>query len=117
MVPRILLICLELLLLLKNWFDSGAGQLSVPLVSTDSAHGIIKSDIPTFHLVTAAMCFTIIVMAIYTVLVMMQLEIGVNCVELDVDVLGSISKYSSKLFVRQLLMAIRCHNRFLSSFQ
>ena len=45
------------------------------------------------------------------------LEIVVNGVKLEVDILGGISKDSSKLFVRQRLMTIRYQNRFLRSFQ
>ena len=87
------------------------------LVSTNGTHCIMESDTSTSHLVTAGMGFAIIVTAICPGLAMMQLEIGVNGVDLGVDVLGGISKDYSKLFIRQQLMPIQCHNRFLSFFQ
>ena len=77
----------------------------------------MEFDIPTSHLVTAAMGFTIIVIALCLVLARMLLDIGVNGVELRVDVLGGISNNSSKLVVRQRLITIWCQNRFLCSFQ
>ena len=86
-------------------------------MSTNGACGIIESYIPTSHLETAARGVAIIVTAICPVLVAMLLEIGVNCVELVVDVLGGICNDGSKLFVRQLLMTIWCQNSFLSCFQ
>ena len=95
---------------------TGAGQVSMPRVSTNLAHGIIKSDIPTSHLVTSTMGFALIVTTICTAQVMMLVEIEVNCVELGVHVLGTISNNCSKLFVRQRLVPIRCQNRSLSSF-
>ena len=117
MIPRISLIHWELVPLLKNWSDPGAGQVSVPFVFTNRAHGIIESYIHTSHLVTAAIGFAKLVVAIYPVLATMLAEIGVNCVELGVDVFGGISNDGSKLFVRQQIMTICCPNRFLSSLQ
>ena len=74
-------------------------------------------DITTAHLVTAAIGFAIIVTVIFPVLATMVLEIGVNGVELRVDIAGGISNHSTKLFVRQQLMTIWYWNRYLSSFQ
>ena len=95
-----MLIHLELLLLWKNWSNPGAGQVSVPRMSTDLADSIFESDVPTSHLVTAAMGFAIMVMTIWPVLAMMLLEIGVNGVEPEVDVLSGISNDSGNLFIR-----------------
>ena len=52
------------------------------------------------------MGLAIIVTAICPVLATMLLEIGMNCVEVGVDVLGGIANDSSKLLVRQQLMPI-----------
>ena len=71
----------------------------------------------TSHLVTAAMGFVIIVTLISPVLATMPLEIGMDAIKLGVDILGSISDDSSKLFARQRLMTIWYQNRLLSSFQ
>ena len=78
---------------------------------------MFKSPIPTSHLVTATMVFAIVVTTICPVLAMMLLEIGIDAVELGIDVLGGMSNNSSKLLVGQWLMTIHCQNRFLSSFQ
>ena len=87
------------------------------LVSTISVDGIIKSDIPTSYVVSAAVGFAVILIAIRLVLATMLLEIGVNGVELGINVLGRISNGSSKLIIRQQLMSIWCQNRFLYSLQ
>ena len=63
------------------------------------------------------MGFTIIVMTICAVLATMLLEIGVDHVELAVNVLGAISNERSKVLVSQRLMTIQCQNRFLCFFQ
>ena len=68
-------------------------------------------------MVTAAIAFAVIVKVSCPVLATMQLEIGVNGVELAVDIVGGISNNGSKLFVRQWLITIRCQNRFLSFLQ
>ena len=117
MIPRISLIGLELLLILKNWCDPGTGNVSVPRESTNVATGIIESNIPTSHLVTTAMGFVITVTAICPVLATMLIDINLNGVELGVDVLGSISNNSSKLFVISWHMTIRCYYRFHNSFE
>ena len=72
---------------------------------------------PTSHLATAAMGFAIIVTAICPVLATMPLDIGMECVELAVDILVGISNDSSNLHVRQQLIVIRYQNRFVSSSQ
>ena len=48
---------------------------------------------------------------------MMLLAFVPNGVELQVDILGGISKDSSRVFVSQQLMTIRSWNRLLSSLQ
>ena len=65
----------------------------------------------------ATVGFTTIVMAICPVLAIMVLEVGVNNVELGVDILGGISNDGSKLLIRQRLITIWYQNRFLSFFQ
>ena len=57
------------------------------------------------------------VTALCVVWAMILVEIGENGVELVVDDLGGISNDSSKLFIRQWLMTMRCQNSFLSSVQ
>ena len=104
------------MLLLKNLSNSGTGQVSVPLVSTDLADDILKSDICTLYLVAAAMGFAIVIIAICTVLATMLLEIGVDHIKLGVDILDGISNNGSKLLIRQRLMTMQCQNRFLYSF-
>ena len=47
----------------------------------------------------------------------MLLDIGVDGVDLGVDILGGISNDSSKLLVRERLITRRIQNRFHSSFQ
>ena len=78
---------------------------------------MIESDIPSSQLMTAAIGFAVIVTTICPVLATMLLDSAVNCVEPEVDVLGGISNDSSKPFVRQRLITIRCQNRFLGFFQ
>ena len=117
LILRISLICLQPLLLQKNWSDPEARQVSVPLMATDRADGDFESDVPTSHLGTATVDMAILVTAICPVLVMMLLEIGRDRVELGVHILGGIFNNSSTLLVWQRLLTIRCQNRFLSSFQ
>ena len=78
MILRISLIRLKLLLLRKNWSNSGAGEVSMPLMATDLVDGIFESDISTSHEVTAAIRLATIVTAICPVLATMLLEISVN---------------------------------------
>ena len=78
----------------------------MPLGSTVWADVIFKSDIPTSHLAATSMHFAIIVTAICPVLAMMLLGIGVESIQLKVDIFGGISKDIGKLLVRQQLMPI-----------
>ena len=110
------MILLQLLLLPKNWSHPGAGQVSIPLVSTNGADSILESDILTSYVMAASMRFTIVVMAICVALVMMLLKIGMNSIELVVDVFGSISNDKRQLLNIQQLMTIWYQNRFLYSF-
>ena len=112
-----MLIRLELVRLLQKWSDPEAREVSMPLVLTDCEIGIFESDILKSHLVATSMGFTMVVTAICPVLAMMLLEIGVNDVELVVDVLVGITNNSSKLLIGQRVLTIWCHNRFLGSFQ
>ena len=89
----------------------------MPLGFPNGADGIFECNIPTSYLVAAARGFAITDMAIYLVLATMLGEIGMDGVELVVDVLAGISNNSSKLLVRQRLMTIVCQNRFLCFFQ
>ena len=73
----------------------------MPFMSADCEVCIHKSHILTSHLVTPFMEFVIIVSTICTVLVIILLEIDVDCMELKVDFLSAISNNSNEVLVRQ----------------
>ena len=100
LIRRSLFILLELLHFLKKWSNTAAGQVSLPLVSTDSADHSFDSNIPTSHLVVTSIGFAIVVTAICHMLATILLEIGVDFVQLNVDILYSISNHSNKLLIR-----------------
>lgn len=70
----------------------------------------MKSDIPTFCLVTAAMGIAVIITAMCPVLVLMVPEIGENSVDLVGDLVGGISNNRNKLLIRKWLRTIPCQN-------
>ena len=86
-------------------------------MSTDIAGGIFESDILTSYLVIAAVGLTIIVAAICPMLATILLGIGVDSVELRINVLSRMSNDRIKFFVKQWLMTIRYQKRFVCSLQ